>query len=245
MAETSVIMKRELRGFFLSPVAYVVGAAFLFLPAFFWFPQIFLDTGTSAEARMTGYFTLMPWAMLVLASALTMRQWAEERKIGTLELLLTYPVTTMQLVTGKFLASFFFIGILLLMTMSYPLTLSMFGNLDWGPVIGGYLGTWLLGAACLSFGLFASSITNDQIVSLIVSLVVLLVMFLAPQLAIIVFGTTHPGIQGFFTVTSPHSHFASIARGVVDMGDLLYYLVFCSFFLFLNSAILEVKKRVG
>lgn len=245
MAETTVIMKRELWGFFLSPVAYVVGAAFLFLPAFFWFPSLFLDTGGATEARMSSYFQLMPWAMLVLASALTMRQWAEERKIGTLELLLTYPVTTVQLVLGKFLASFSFIGILLLLTISYPLTLSLFGNLDWGPVIGGYLGTWLLGAACLSFGLFASSITNDQIVSLIVSLVILLLMFLAPYLAVIVFGTTYPELMEFFTVLSPASHFTSITRGVVDLGDLLYYLVFCGFFLYLNAAVLELKKRVG
>ncbi len=245
MAEMTVIMKRELWSFFLSPIAYVAGAAFLFVPAFFWFSTLFLNTGGATEAHMSNFFGYMPLAMLFLASALTMRQWAEERKIGTLELLLTYPVTTTQLVTGKFLASFFFIGILLLMTASYPLTLSLFGNLDWGPVIGGYLGTWLLSGAYLAFGLFASSITKDQIVSLIVSLVVLLFMFYASSLALIVFGTNHPGLIEFFTVISPATHFSSIARGVVDLGDLLYYLVFCSFFLFLNSSVLELKKRVG
>ncbi|MEZ5988190.1 MAG: ABC transporter permease [Planctomycetota bacterium] len=245
MHETMVIARRELRSFFLSPIAYVVGAAFLGVGGYLFFNRILIESaGTSQEARMVLFFQLMPIAMLILAPALAMRQWSEERKLGTLELLLTYPVTTGQLVVGKFLASMLFVGILLLLSLLYPISLSFFGDLDWGPTLGGFFGCWLLAAAYLAFGLFASALTRDQIVALVVSLVALglLEFFTSSTIGQYLLGDTIIAVLGLL---SPGQHFASITKGVVDLGDLVFYVVFCGLFLFLNASILEVKKRVG
>lgn len=242
MSETWVMTRREFRSYFLSPIAYVVGAIFLVLGAYLFFQSVFIEAGRAAEARMQNYFATLPMYFLVLVPALSMRLWAEERKLGTLELLLTFPVKTGQLIAGKFLGALLFIGVLLLFTLPYAFTLSMLGDLDWGPVIGSYLGAMLLAAAYLSLGLFISSMTRDQIIALLISVCVLAVLHFLPMIAAWFLPTS---MIGFVEVISPVTHFRSIARGVLDVSDVIYYVAFCGFFLYLNSVMLEVRKWWG
>jgi len=243
MTPTITVMKRELRSYFLSPIAYVIGAVFLSFVGYLFFQMLFIEFGRAAQARMDLYFYLLPIAFLFLAPALTMRLWAEERKLGTLELLLTFPVKTTPLIFGKFFAGVVFIAILLLLTLPYPITLASLGNLAWGPVIGGYLGALLLASSFLALGLFTSSITRDQIISLILSIVALAVFYLMGSgLLQYLFSAR---VVAVLTELSPFTHFNSIARGVIDIGDLIYYVVFCGFFLFANSVMIEIKKWQG
>ncbi len=241
MSKTTVILRREFRSYFLSPIAYVVGGLFLGIGGWLYFSRVFFDFGAGAEARMGGFFSLLPLFFLVLVPALSMRLWAEEKKLGTFELLLTFPVRTRDLILGKFLGGLFFVIVLLAFTLPYPITLATYGKLDWGPVIGGYLGGILLAASYLSLGLFISSLTRDQIIALLLSVAALLVLVLLPQVG----AAMSPSLAEAFKLLSPVEHFRSIARGVLDLRDLIFYIVFCGLFLYLNALVLEFKKRNG
>jgi ABC-2 type transport system permease protein len=244
MSPSMVIFQRELRSYFLSPIAYVIGVLFLVFGSvmLFWFGL--MEVGRSAEANMGSFFSgYLPWAFILLVPALTMRLWAEERQLGTLELLLTFPVRNGQLISGKFLGALVFIMSLLALTLIYPLSMSLYGNLDWGPVIGGYLGAILLAAAYLSLGLFISSLFKDQIIALLVSVVLLLVLVLMGHPIVGLFFNSF--FTELFALISPMSHFQSIGRGVVDLGDIVYYVAFCAFFLTLNGLVLNVRKQKG
>ncbi len=243
MAQSLVVFKREFRSYFLSPIAYVVGGIFLVVGAWELFQFVLIEAGRNAEASMVLYFNWLPKAFVLLIPALTMRLWAEERKLGTLELLLTFPVKTSELIAGKFLGALAFVAVLLFLSLLHPITLSMYGDLDWGPVIGGYLGALLLAAAYLSLGLFVSSLTRDQITALVISVLSLALLTLfAQQWVGLLFG---PTTTEFISILSPVTHFMSIGRGVIDLGDLIYYIAFCVFFLMLNGLIIETKKQVG
>jgi ABC-2 type transport system permease protein len=242
MRELAVIFKREFRSYFLSPIAYVVGAIFLVVGAGLFFRTVFLE-GTLLEARMNSYFMFLPMAFLLLAPALTMRLWSEERKLGTLELLLTFPVKTWQLILGKFLAALAFMVILLVLTLPYPLTLNHYAELDWGPVMGGYIGAVLMAGAYLSVGLFCSSVSRDQIIALLLSVTVLFVLYAMGQPDWLYFAPnwlTRPMVT-----LSLSNAFTSISKGVLDSRDILYYLGITSLFLYLNSVVLEAKKWQG
>ncbi|MCA8972590.1 MAG: ABC transporter permease subunit [Planctomycetes bacterium] len=242
MHDIWVVTKREFRSYFLSPIAYVVGAIFLLYGSYEFFQFIFLEAGRSAEARMNTYFGQLPIYFLVLVPALSMRLWSEERKLGTLELLLTFPVRNGSLILGKFFGALLFLAVLLGLTLMYPITLTTLGNLDWGPVIGGYAGALLLGASYLALGMFLSSLSRDQIIALIVTVVALLLMVRLPAIA------TYFLPKSFvepLMVLSPVTHFMSIARGVIDMADIVFYAAFVALFLFLNSIVLEYRKWVG
>lgn len=242
MGDIWVITKREFRSYFLSPIAYVVGALFLFYGAYEFFQIVFIDAGRAAEARMNIYFSQLPLYFLVLIPALSMRLWSEERKLGTLELLLTFPVRTGSLILGKFSGALLFLATLLGLTLLYPITLASLGPLDWGPVVCGYIGALLLGASYLALGMFISSLSRDQIIALILTVVVLMLLFRLPQIAAFFLpkGMVEP-----LMVISPVTHFMSIARGVLDLGDLIFYSAFIALFLFLNSVTLELRKWVG
>lgn len=242
MGDTWIVTKREFRSYFLSPIAYVVGAIFFLLGGYLFFQSAFLEAGSQAEARLNRYFAMLPMYFLILVPMISMRLWSEERKLGTLELLLTFPVRTSSLILGKFVGALFFVAVLLLLTIVYPITMDWFGPLDWGPVICGYLGAILLAGAYLALGMFISSLTRDQIIAVLVSVVVLFLLYFLPQIA------------GFFLpesfiepvqMISPVTHFMSIARGVIDMGDLIFYTAFIALFLFLNSITLEMRKWAG
>ena len=220
MSQSLVIMQRELRSYFGSPIAYVFGALFLAV-------QLWLVTFTTFKhgsiANMQAFFqAFLPWTFMVFVSALTMRLWAEERKLGTLELLMTFPVRARELIAGKFLAVLAYLAVVLLLTLGFPITLAIYGKLDWGPVLCAYLASMLLAGAFTAVGMFFSSVTRDQIIALLATLVSLMLLLIIGHPAITeLMAAALPrwlveGIAGL----SPAPYFSSIARGVLDTGDL-------------------------
>lgn len=244
MRETAVIFRRELKSYFLSPIAYVFGVLFLAV-------LLFLSSGAQIvdgqQATMQTFFGLLPLVFLFFLPGLTMRSWAEERKSGTLELLMTFPVRIGQLISGKFLAAIAFLSVMLLFTVGLPLTLAMHGKLDWGPVVGSYLATLLLAGAYIAVGMFWSATTRDQIVALLLALVTLLVLYALGFPALLEYlAPTLPGIViDLMNGISPYRYFESIARGVLDTRDLVYYACFCGFFLHANALVLHARRRKG
>jgi ABC-2 type transport system permease protein len=176
--------------------------------------------------------------LIFLVSALTMRLWSEEQKTGTLELLLTLPVPIHRLVVGKFLASLALVALALLLTMSLPITVSQLGELDWGPVIGGYIGALCLGAGFCAVGLFASSLTRNQIVAFIIGMIICFCLTTVDQMLFF-----FPGkIVAFMSHLGAGTHFENISRGIVDSRDLIYFLSLVFVALFATSLVMEEKK---
>lgn len=245
MSRALIVMRRELKSYFGSPIAYVFGA--LFLAAQIGFSTL-VTWKHGAVASMQVFFQVfLPWTFMVFVSALTMRLWAEERKLGTLELLMTFPVRVSELIAGKFLAVIAYLALVLVLTLGLPITMSVYGNLDWGPVLSAYLASLLLAGAFVAVGMFFSSITRDQIVALLctlVALLLLLVLGLPPVTEAL--ATTLPRwLVEAIAAFSPAPYFGSIARGVVDSGDLVYYVCFILFFLYLNALVLQGRRLKG
>lgn len=236
MQVISALFKREFKAYFVSPIAYVFISIFLILTNWLFFRSFFI----MGQASMRGYFGIMPWIFLFLVPAVSMRMWAEERKMGTIELLLTMPITDFQAVLGKFLASFAFICVTILLTLPLPLSIAFLGDLDFGPVWGGYLGAFLMGGAYLSIGLFISSLTENQIVAFILSVAVTFFMFSLGE-PFVLFALPDFLIP-LFTYLGLGAHFESISRGVIDSRDLLYYGSLIALFLFLNVRTIEARK---
>lgn len=232
------ITKKEFLTFFASPAAFLFLAAFLAasLFIFFWVETFFARN----VADLRSLFEWMPLLLIFLVAALTMRLWSEERRMGTLEFLVTQPVSPVVLVLGKFIASLSLVGLTLLLTLPLPITVSMLGDLDWGPVWGGYLATFFLAAAYISIGLTVSFISENQIISLIITVVICLLFYLI--------GT--PVITSLFDAESAEilkqigsgSRFTSVARGVLDFADIYYYLSIAAVFLVLNCYLLESRR---
>jgi ABC-type transport system involved in multi-copper enzyme maturation permease subunit len=201
-------------------------------------------------ADMTSWFGMLPIVFLFFIPALTMRLWAEERKAGTLELLLTFPVTIPQLIAGKFFASMTYLAVLLLCTMWMPLNMASFGTLDWYPVLVTYLAALLMAAAYVAVGMFWSSVTRDQIIALILSMVMLGLLYSVAFWGPLLIGTFPAWLGGdaivlFLLALSPQQYFVSISRGIADTGDLVFYAAFCVFFLHANALVLYGKKVKG
>ena len=238
MKRVGVIARKELSAYFGSPVALIFLGLFLIftLVAFFWVGGFF--TRNIADVRPL--FRSMPILLLFLVAALTMRQWSEEQRAGTLEVLLTLPVRRIELVLGKFLAVMALVALALALTLFLPITVAILGNLDWGPVVGGYLAALLLAAAYAAIGLFVSSLTDNQIVSLIVTVVVGGLFYVAGTTLVTGLVGDTPGqiLQALGT----GSRFESIERGVVDLRDLVYYLSLTVLFLALNVLSLDAKR---
>ncbi len=237
MKQILAITKKELRSYFGSPMAIIFIGTFLAatLFAFFWVETFF----ARGIADVRPLFRWMPVLMIFLVAALTMRQWSEEQRAGTLEILLTLPVSTTQLVIGKFLSVVALVAIALALTFFLPITVALLGNLDWGPVFGGYLAAILLAGAYAAIGLFVSSRTDNQIVALIGTVLVCGFFYLIGS----------PGVTDFFSnevgeilrAIGAGSRFESIQRGVVDLRDLVYYLTLTGVFLTLNVLSLKAK----
>lgn len=235
MHEIVRIARKELRGYFASPVAYIFLGAFLAvnLFVFFWVEAFFARN--LADARPL--FEWMPLLLIFLVAALTMRLWSEERRAGTLETLLTLPVPPLRLVLGKFLAALALVAVALVLTLPLPVSVSLLGPLDWGPVIGAYLATLLLAAAYIAIGLFVSARTDNPIVSLIGTTLLCGIFFLLGSDALTgLFG--HRGGE-ILTLLGSGSRFESITRGVIDLRDLYFYLSVVGLFLALNVYSLE------
>jgi len=232
------IANKEISLFFSSPIAYLFLAAFagVTLFTFFWGEAFFARN----IADVRPLFEWMPLLLIFLASTLTMRMWSEERRSGTLEYVLTQPVPLWHFVLGKFLGCVALLVVALVITLPLPITVAILGDLDWGPVIAGYLATLLLGAAYLSIGLFVSSRSDNQIVSLIIAVAFCGVFYLLGSKAITdFFGTA---ASEWLRLLGTGSRFESITRGVIDVRDLYYYLSLILIFLALNTFALERER---
>jgi len=232
------IAKKEITQFFGSPVAFVFLASFLAvnLFVFFWVEAFFARN----IADVRPLFEWMPLLLIFLVAALTMRMWSEEKRMGTIEFLMTLPVTPLQLVVGKFLACFSLLIVALVLTLPIPITVSLLGHLDWGPVIGAYVATLCLGAAYLSIGLYVSAKNESQIVSLIVTALVCLLLYLIGSNTLVdLFGYSTGEI---LKQLGTGSRFESITRGIIDIRDLYYYLSIVGVFLSLNVLALEKQR---
>lgn len=232
------IANKEISLFLSSPIAYLFLAAFagVTLFTFFWGEAFFARN----IADVRPLFEWMPLLLIFLASTLTMRMWSEERRSGTLEYVLTQPVPLWHFVLGKFLGCVALLVVALLITLPLPITVAILGDLDWGPVIAGYLATLLLGAAYLSIGLFVSSRSDNQIVSLITAVALCGLFYLLGSKTITDFFGTSAG--EWLRLLGTGSRFESITRGVIDVRDLYYYISLILIFLALNTFALERER---
>lgn len=236
MKNTLPILRREFASFFNSPIAYIYLTVFIALSSWLFLKTFFVI----GEASMRSFFGLLPWVFLFFIPAVTMRSWAEERKVGTMELLMTLPVSDLEAVLGKFLASFAFLLLSLAATLVLPIVVGALGKPDQGQIFGGYLGSVLVGAAYLAIGLFVSSLTENQIVAFIVSVVVVFGFFVLGE-DFVLFGMPDRLVP-ILSYLSLGGHFDSISRGVVDSRDIVYYLSVIGFFLYLNVKAVQARK---
>jgi len=239
---TTAIIRRELAGYFGSPVAYVFIVIFLMLNGFFTFSvSRFYEAG---QADLRGFFQWHPWVFLFLVPAVAMRLWAEERRTGTMELILTLPVTLWQAVTAKFVAAWLFLGLALVLTFPLVLTVAYLGDPDMGAVLCGYAGSLLMAGAYLSVGSMTSSLTRNQVVSFILSVVVCLFLVLAGWEPVTgyVSGWAPRWVVDVVSGFSFMPHFTSMQRGVIDVRDLVYYLSVIFFMLFASGVILQNRR---
>lgn len=236
MPRIFAIVKKELKTYFNSPIAYVFLVVFLALGAWFFFRDFF----TQGQVSMRNYFILLPWLFLFLVPAVSMRLWAEERKLRTLEVLLTWPVKHWEAVLGKFFASLAFLMVAMLFTLSLPISLSFLGNLDWGIVITSYLGSLFLAGSYLAIGLWVSGQTENQIVSFILALAACFIFFIIGEN--LVLELVPISLSPIFDYLGIGTHFESIGRGVIDTRDLVYYVSFIGLFLALNMKSIASRR---
>lgn len=236
MRNVFAIMRKEFRGYFDSPVAYIYITFFTVLSTWLFMRSFFLVN----QATMRGYFGILPWLLLFFIPAVTMRLWAEEKKLGTIELLMTLPLKDSEVVFGKFLASFLFLAVTLVLSLALPIMVSMLGEPDLGSIAGGYLGAILLGGAYLAIGLFVSSLTENQIIAFIIGVTITFLLFVIGE-EFVVYNAPDL-IVPMLKFLGMGAHFDSIGRGVVDSRDVIYYLSIIGFFLFLNVRSVESRK---
>lgn len=237
-------LMRELRAYFLSPLAYVILAFFLLVNGYvFWFiVSILNDPRSPVGAPLELFFgqTVFFWLVLLfITPVLTMRLLAEERRSGTIEVLMTAPVTEGQVVVGKYLAALAFYVFLWLPTLAYVALIAAYGEVDFGPVAGGYLGALGVGALFLAVGVFGSSFTRNQIVAAVVTFAILIVLFTFGLLENLVNDERAKQVFGYLNLWQ---HMDEFGRGILDTRRLVYYLSASAFFLFLSARILEAKK---
>ena len=238
------IAKRELSGYFASPVAYVFIVIFLLLNGFFTFMLGgFFEVG---EASLSySFFRWHPWLYLFLVPAAGMRLWAEERRQGTMELLLTMPITAWQAIVGKFLASWLFLIIALALTFPIVLTVKYLGHPDGGVIFTGYLGSALLAGAYLAVTCLTSALTRNQVISFILSVVICFFLILCgwePVTRLVM--NASPQLVGLISSFSVMPHFAGFQRGVIDLRDLLFFLSVMGFSLFCTGVVIR-NLRAG
>jgi ABC-2 type transport system permease protein len=209
------IFKKELKSYFTSPMAYIIISAFLLISGWFFANSLFIVN----LADLRAVFSVISMIYIFFIPAITMRLLAEERKSGTLELLVTLPVNDRDVILGKFLASLALLAIALACTFIYVITLSSLGDLAAGAAIGGYLGLLLVGAAYLSIGIFISSLTENQIIAFLITFLVVLFLYMLDKLLFVL----PLSLVSLFEYLSSMYHFNNMARGVIDSRDLLYF----------------------
>ncbi len=242
MRNVIIIAKRELGAYFGTPLAYVFAVIFVALTgAFTFYFGSFFENGT---ANLAAFFLYHPWLYLILVPAIAMRLWAEERKSGTIELLMTLPVTTTEAIVGKFLAAWLFVGVALVLTFPIWITVNYLGNPDNGVIVASYLGSFLMAGAFLAIGSAISALSKNQVIAFIVSAAI---CFLFVMSGVEIVQNVAKAVLPDFLVQAISSlsfltHFDKVARGVIDLPSLFFYLSMIAFFLFANVVIIEQKK---
>ena len=237
-----IVAKREFAGYFATPIAIVFLIIFVALTgAFAFYFGAFFERG---QADLTSFFTYHPWLYLLLVPAIGMRLWAEERKTGTIELLMTLPISPWEAILGKFLAAWAFIGLALILTFPMWITVNVLGQPDNGVILASYLGSFLMAGAYLAIASCISALTKNQVVAFIV----------ATTLCFLFVMSGHEPVQNVFRAWAPESlvsavaslsflsHFESISRGIVDLPSIVFYLSLIVFALFANKIILDQRK---
>ncbi len=236
------IFKRELRSYFATPIALIFLCVFLILTGFFTFKLgRFFDQGQS-DLRL--FFVWHPWLYLFIVPAVSMRLWAEERKNGTIELLLSLPVSLMEAMAGKFVAAWVFVGIALLLTFPMVLTVCYLGNPDLGVIAAGYVGSFLMAGAFLAIGCCVSALTANQVISFVLTTAFCLVLILLgfdPVVDMLSDALPSGLVNQLVNFSFPY-HFESIQRGVINLSDLVYFVSLMIFSLLMGVIIVERKK---
>ncbi len=236
MSNVIAVFRKEFKSYFSSPIAYIYITVFIVSSSWLFFRSFFVFN----QADMRGFFGLMPWIFLFFVPAVTMKLWAEEKKLGTVELLMTLPLKEYEVVLGKYLAGLMLFLLSIVLTFVIPIVLFALGDPDGGPIVGGYLGIFLMGAAYLSIGLFASTVTENQIIAFIMGVVICFALLIIGE-DFVLFSTPQ-WLVPVFSYLGLGSHFASIGRGVLDSRDLIYYLSLIGFFLYMSMHTIETRK---
>lgn len=242
MSPTSTVLRRELSGYFATPVAYVFIVIFLVMTSVFTFYLGgFFQRGI---ADLEPFFNFHPWLYLFLVPAISMRLWAEERRSGTIELLLTLPMSMVQAVLGKFLAAWLFIGLCLLLTFPMWITVNYLGDPDNGAILAGYIGSWLMAGGMLAIGSCMSALTRNQVIAFILSVVACFAFLLSglPLVLDLFTGWAPQPLVDAIASLSFLTHFSDISKGVIDLRDLVYFILVIGFWLSANVLLLEMKK---
>jgi ABC-2 type transport system permease protein len=234
MENIFAIAKREFASFFNSPIAYLVVSVYVILSGSLFFNEVF----TGGQADMRGFFGLAPLLLFIIVPFLTMRLIAEERSQGTLELLLTMPITDWEVVLGKFLAVMGLLTVLTVLTMPFAVTVSVLGPLDKGATVAAYVGMLLMCGAYAAIGLMASAFTRNQIVAALIALFIGFGLFILGALVPVL----PPGLSNIANALSIQTHFQSIARGVIDTRDVLYFVTLSAGCLLIAQASLESRR---
>lgn len=233
MRQVVHIFRKEFNAYFVSPIAYIVIAIFLLVTGWFFFATFFIYN----QANLRTFYALLPIMFAFVIPAVTMRLISEEINVGSDEILLTLPVTFREVILGKFLAAVALVVAMLIPTVAYPLTVSFIGQLDWGPVVGGYVGAVLLGAAFSAIGLFASALTRNQIIAFIIGLAVCFTLTLIDKMLFFL----PRSLLGVLAYLGADFHFQNIARGIIDSRDILYFISIC--FVGMYGAYLALLQR--
>lgn len=241
MTGLMAVFKRELKGYFATPVAYVFLVIFLFFSGYLTFKGGFFEF---RQADMRSFFTNLPLLFIFMIPSTAMRLWAEERKTGSIELLLTLPVTVTQAVIAKFLAAWCFLGIALLLTFPVPLTVCYLGDPDKGLIVTGYIGSFLMAGGFLAIGSFFSALAKNQVISFILAVVACGVLVYAgmPTTLNYFAGIFGPGSVSVIESLSFQSHFDSVLKGVIEFKDIAYFVILIVGWVWACSIILDERK---
>jgi ABC-2 type transport system permease protein len=242
MRNVGIIFRRELAGYFATPIAYVFIVVFLVLASYLtFFLGALFERG---QADLQSFFAFHPWLYLFLVPAISMRLWAEELHSGSIELLMTQPVTLAHAVLGKFLAAWAFVGIALLLTFPLWITVAWLGDPDNGAIFAAYVGSLLMAGAFLAIGSCMSALTHNQVIAFILTAIVCLFFVLLGFMPILNFlsGILPTALLNAIASLSFYTHFESISKGVIDLRDLAYFAMLCALFLYATAVVLDVRK---
>ncbi len=234
MNNVMTIFRREMRSYFNSPVAYIVITLFLLVSGYFFSSTLFINN--SADLR--SLFGIAGFILMLFTPAVTMRLLAEERRAGTIEILVTLPVKDEEIVVGKFLAGFALTAISIVLTFIAYLTIASLGNADFGAALGGYLGLILMSGVYVAIGLFTSSLSPNQIIAFIVGFIIIFAFFMLDK----ILPFLPDALTSFFQYLSIDYHYSNISRGVIDSRDLIYYFSMIFFFLYLAVKMTQLRK---